>query len=123
MIRILLADDQPSVRRGLAMRLALESDLCIVGEAANAEEALGMAEQLGPDVIVMDAALQKPGDAPAITRLRDAAPQAAVIVLSLHGDGEARQRAHDAGARAFVEKQGSVAALLREIRRAMRSRA
>ena len=53
-IRLLLVDDQPSVRRGLRMRFALEPDLEVIGEAGDATEAISLAQTLGPDVVLMD---------------------------------------------------------------------
>jgi YesN/AraC family two-component response regulator len=54
MIRLLLVDDQPAVRRGLGMRLHMEPDIEIVGEAGTGREALRLAQELAPDVVLMD---------------------------------------------------------------------
>jgi DNA-binding NarL/FixJ family response regulator len=54
MIRVLVVDDQPTVRTGLQMRLALESDIMVVGEAGDGAMALTMTEALQPDVVLMD---------------------------------------------------------------------
>jgi len=54
MIRLLLADDQPQFRRGLAALLALEPETAVVGQAGNGQEAIALTEQLQPDVILMD---------------------------------------------------------------------
>jgi len=59
MIRVLLVDDQTAIRRGLRMRLALEDDLIVVGEAADGPAALALAPELQPDVVLLD--VQMPG--------------------------------------------------------------
>jgi DNA-binding NarL/FixJ family response regulator len=115
----LLVDDQPSVRQGLKMRMELEPDLTVVGEAANGLEAIGLAQRLGPDVAVMDVAMPKMDGITATRRLRELAPFVSVVMLSIHGDSATRMEAREAGAAAFVEKQASVEELLAEIRRAV----
>lgn len=116
MIRILLVDDHPSIRRGLEMRLALEPDLLVVGEAAGRIDILTLVQTLGPDVVVMDAEMSGVDSLLAVERLRETAPHIAVVMLSMHGDKEMRQRALEAGVAAFVEKQAGVEALLQAIR-------
>src|SRR5512143_4314727 len=54
MIRLLIVDDQPAVRKGLQMRLAVEPDLSVVGEASDGEVAVELAQALGPDIVLMD---------------------------------------------------------------------
>ena len=120
MIKVLLVDDQPAVRQGLRMRMELESDLAVVGEADSGLEALNLAQRLGPDVIVMDVAMPEMDGITATEHLREVAPLVPVVMLSIHGDGATRARASAAGAAAFVEKQASVEDLLAEIRRAVR---
>ena len=119
MIRILLVDDQSVVRRGLLMRLALEPDLRVVGAARSSEEALVMARTAVPDVVVMDIEMQAADGIQAIRQMRDLTPNGAVIVLTMRGGQETRARALEAGALAFVEKQGGAEPLLREIRQAV----
>lgn len=120
MIKVLLVDDQPSVRQGLKMRLALEPDLTVAGEASNGVEALELTQSLSPDVVVMDVEMPEMDGITATERLHEVAPQVAVVMLSLHGDAATRARARAASAAAFVEKQGAVDILLAEIRRAAR---
>jgi DNA-binding NarL/FixJ family response regulator len=119
MIRILLVDDQSVVRRGLLMRLALEPDLRVVGAARSSEEALMMARTAVPDVVVMDIEMRAADGIQAIRQMRDLTPNGAVIVLTMRGGQETRARALEAGALAFVEKQGGAELLLREIRQAV----
>ncbi|MEA3340459.1 MAG: response regulator transcription factor [Chloroflexota bacterium] len=117
MIKILLVDDQPSVRQGLRMRLALEPDLAVVGEASNGVEAIELTQSLTPDVVVMDVEMPEMDGITATERLGEMSPHVTVVMLSIHGD--AATRARTAGAAAFVEKQGAVETLLAEIRRAV----
>jgi DNA-binding NarL/FixJ family response regulator len=120
MIRLLLVDDQPAVRRGLGMRLHLEPDIQVVGEASTGKEALLLAQELAPDVVLMDVEMPDMDGIEATAALRTAASQSAVVILSIHDDGQTRHRAQVAGAVAFVEKRGAADQLLAAIRQAAR---
>jgi DNA-binding NarL/FixJ family response regulator len=117
-ISVLLVDDQAKVRQGLRMRLAMEADLSVLGEAADGHSALALALELRPDVVVMD--LEMPGmdGITATAALGARCPGTAVVILSMHADQTTRLRALEAGAAAFVEKRASGPALLEAIRRA-----
>ena len=118
MATLLLVDDQPAVRLGLRMRLRLEPDLIVIGDAGDGQAALVLAMAQHPDVVVLD--LEMPGmDGIATTlALRSAAASGAVVILSIHNDTTSRNRALAAGATAFVEKTGGIEPLLEAIRRA-----
>jgi len=118
MIRLLVVDDQPAVRRGLRVRFHLEPDMQVVGEASTGREALTLAQTLAPDVVLMD--LEMPGmdGIEATAALRTIVPQSAVVILSIHDDVQTRGRAQAAGAVAFVEKRGGTDRLLSAIRQA-----
>jgi DNA-binding NarL/FixJ family response regulator len=116
MIRVLIVDGQDEVRRGLRMRLGIEPDVTVVGETGKAGEALYLAEALNPDVIVVDIGMHGAEGLTLVKHLRIAAPAAAVVVLTLHGDEDTRARVREAGAQAFLEKCGGVADLLQAIR-------
>lgn len=118
MIRILLVDDQPTVRQGLQMRMALESDLAVVGEAGNGEEALALVPALHPDVVLMDVAMPGIDGIEATRQLRALAPHSAVIMLSINDSAQNREKAAAAGATAFVCKEAPEADLLDAIRAA-----
>ena len=120
LITLLLVDDQPQVLRGLEMRLALEPDVVVVGEAADAETALHLAEQLRPDVVVMDVELPRMDGITATQLLKQRWPDRAVIMLSLHDDCGTQLRARQAGASAFVAKHQMEGPLLAAIREAAR---
>ena len=116
-IRVVIADDELWVRRGLAMRLGLERDLEVVGQASDATEAVAVATETRPDLVVLDVRMPPGGDGlGAIPRLRRAVPGLRVVVLSLHDDQAAEVRAMAAGADAFVSKSAGDAALLRALR-------
>ncbi len=120
MIRVLLVDDQPAVRRGLGLRFQLEPDLEVVGEASTGREALALAQTLTPDVVLMDIAMPEMDGIAATAALRRVVPQSAVVILSIHDDAQTRARAQEAGAVAFVEKRGATDSLLAVIRQAAR---
>ena len=118
MIKILLVDDQPAVRDGLRMRLELEPDLTIVGEARDGLEAVALAQALVPDVVVMDVEMPGLDGIGATRQLRAKTPSMAIVMLSIHCDVTTQASAHEAGATAFVEKRAAIDVLLAEIRRA-----
>jgi DNA-binding NarL/FixJ family response regulator len=118
--RVLLVDDQPTVREGLKMRLALEPNLVIVGEAGGGVEAVRLAKDLLPDVVLMD--VRMPGeDGVSITKtLRETTPHSTVVILSLYDDSHTRSRAREAGAAAFVAKHRAEDTLLPTLLRVAR---
>jgi two-component system response regulator DesR len=115
-IRLLLVDCQPSVRRGLKMRLALEEDLEVVGEACDAAEAIPLARDLRPDVVLMDFEMPGMSGVAATEGLRAAAPHSAVVIFTLRDDAVTRKRAWVAGAASFVAKHRTEESLLAAIR-------
>jgi DNA-binding NarL/FixJ family response regulator len=118
MIRILLVDDQQNIRRGLRMRLGLEPDLTVVGEAGDGEAALRLARLVAPDVVVMDVEMPGVDGIAATEMLLRAEPRCAVVVLTLHDDAVTRERAAAAGACGFVSKTRIDDCLLSAIRAA-----
>ena len=118
MIRLLLVDNQSVVRRGLRMRLLLEPDIQIVGEAGTGREALSLAQALSPDVVLMDVEMPDMDGISTTTTLRATVSQSAVVMLSIHDDPPTQARARAAGAVAFVEKRGRTEDLLAAIRQA-----
>lgn len=115
-VRLLLVDCQPCVRRGLRMRLALEEDLEVVGEAGDATGAIPLARALSPDVIVMDIEMPGVSGIGITERLRAVAPQSSVVIFTLRDDAATQEQARAAGAAAFVAKHRTEEALLTAIR-------
>jgi two-component system, NarL family, response regulator DesR len=120
-ISIVLVDDQATVRRGLRMRLTIEADVEVVGEAGSGEAALRLVRSLSPNVVLMDVEMPGMDGIDATAALRAAAPQVAVVVLSLYDDARTRARAREAGAAAFVAKHQAKTTLLATIRRVVSS--
>ncbi|HLW01380.1 MAG TPA: response regulator transcription factor [Ktedonobacterales bacterium] len=118
MIRVLLVDDQPVVRRGLGLRLHLEPDMDVVGEARTGQEALSLAQALAPDVVLMDVEMPEMDGIQATTALRALRSPSAVVMMSIHDDLSTRTQAQAAGAVAFVTKNGMTEELLAAIRQA-----
>jgi DNA-binding NarL/FixJ family response regulator len=117
-IQVLLVDDEPKVLRGLRMRLGLEADIRVVGDASDGATAVDLARLLTPDVVLMDVNLPVVDGITATGELAARVPQAAVVILSLHDDQGTVDRALAAGAVAFVGKQQTDGDLLGAIRRA-----
>lgn len=118
MIRLVLVDDQATVRQGLKMRLLLEPDITVIGEAGSGKEALALVPQLRPDVVLMDIEMPDMDGIAATSALHRIVPQSVTVMLSIHSDNVTRARAQKAGAKAFVEKLGSTDELISVIRQA-----
>ena len=116
MIRILLADDHVLVRQGFRMILAAQPDMEIVGEAGNGREAVEMAENLKPDVIVMDVAMPELNGIEATRRLAGSMPRTRVLALSMHKDSVYVREILRAGARGYLLKDSADADLLAAVR-------
>src|SRR5256885_9636428 len=107
MITIILADDHAVVRDGLRMTLDGYDDLRVLGDAANGLEAIRLAEKLQPDVVVLDIAMPQLNGIDAIPQIRQAAPAAQVVILSMHSNPEYALRALEAGGLAYVLKESA----------------
>ena len=115
-IRILLADDHAVVRQGFKMILAAQPDMEIVGEAGNGREALELAGQLQPDVVVMDVAMPELNGIEATRRLADLSPRSRVLALSMHKDSVYVREILRAGARGYLLKDAISSDLLAAVR-------
>lgn len=119
MIKILLVDDDPNIRRGLRMLLGMEPDFSVVGEASDGWDALRLARELLPDVIVMDIRLPTLDGVSAAENLSKSRPNTKVIILTLYDDPANRGRAKQIGVAAFISKEKSDGALTDAIRSAV----
>ena len=115
-IRILVADDHALFRRGLHMVLEQEPDIDLVGEAADGSEAIRLAIELVPDVVLMDISLPSMSGLKATKLLRECCPEVKVLALTRHKDGAYLQEMLRAGASGYVLKQSSSTELLRALR-------
>jgi two-component system, NarL family, response regulator NreC len=114
--RILLADDHAVVRQGFKMILGAQVDMEIVGEAANGREAVELAAQLHPDIVVMDVAMPELNGIEATRRLLAANPHIRVIALSMHKDSVYVREILRAGARGYLLKDSGADDLVKAIR-------
>lgn len=100
------------------MRLGLEPDVQVVGEAGDGGEAIALAERLRPDVVLMDVTMPHVDGITATRVLRATVPGSAVVMLSLHDDAITQRQARDAGAAAFIAKHSNIEHVLAAIRAA-----
>ena len=114
-IKILLADDHPVVRRGIAFCLARHENLEILGEAADGREALRKAKELSPDIILMDIDMPHMNGLTVTETLRREMPQIKVLILSMHSNTEYVLRIIQSGARGYVLKGASPEELVKAI--------
>ncbi len=117
-IRVLIADDHSMVRAGLATFIRVKSDLDLVGEARNGQDAVRLCEQKQPDVILMDLVMPKMDGVAATQVIRERWPQVQVIALTSFKDKDMVQDALRAGAISYLLKDVSVDELAEAIRAA-----
>ena len=103
-IRVLIADDQRVVREGLAMVLGLLPEVEVVGSAADGDEAVALAADLLPDIVLMDLRMPRCDGVEATRLLRDRVPQTTVVVLTTYTDDRSVLDALRAGARGYLTK-------------------
>jgi DNA-binding NarL/FixJ family response regulator len=120
MIRVLVADDHSVLRAGVAALLEREQDMTVVGEAATADQAVIKARALQPDVILLDVVMPRKSGFDALPKLREVAPNARVIVLSMQTKPSAIRQALVSGAAGYVAKHASDSDLVDAIRRVAR---
>ncbi|MBS0500786.1 MAG: response regulator transcription factor [Burkholderiaceae bacterium] len=115
-LRLLVADDQPIIRRGLALMLDAEDDIAVVGQAADGQQALELARALRPDVVVMDLQMPRLGGVAATRQLAAELPRVRVVVLTTFDDDELVYEAVRAGAHAYLLKDAAEAEVLETVR-------
>lgn len=116
MIRILIADDHTMVRQGLKQILELEKDFSVVAQAANGEEAVKLAKEHKPDIILMDINMPGTNGLQAIKDLRQEHSPSRIIVLTIHQDREYLFKTLQMGAEGYVLKDAEPSVLIEAIR-------
>jgi two-component system NarL family response regulator len=103
-IGILIADDHPVVREGLAAIIELESDLKVLGQAHDGEEACRLYQELSPDILILDLRMPKKDGIEVVTELMKQRPRPRIIILTHSAKAEDLRRALAAGAKSYLLK-------------------
>ena len=115
-ITLIIVDDQPSIRHAVKECLALEPDVRVVGEAGDGVEALALARDLRPNVVVTDIKMEGLDGFGVAEEVRRTLPGTKVIFLTIHDTEANRKRALEAGVATFVAKHEPAEALFAAIR-------
>jgi len=118
--RVMLVDDHPIVRQGLAQLIVQEPGFTVCGEASDVPGAVQMARETSPDVVVADLSLREGSGIDLIKTLCAQAPQVPVLVLTMHEESFYAERALRAGARGYLTKQEASEKILTAIRHVLR---
>ena len=114
-LRILIADDHGIVRTGLKLQLERNDQFEVVGEAADGREAVRLAEELVPDIVIMDIAMPSLNGIQAAAQIIKTLPQTGIIMLSMHSDETYITRTLAAGARGYLLKDNAEVDLYRAV--------
>ena len=120
MTRILLVDDHPLLRQGIAMTIEAEADLSVVAQAGDADEALGLFHEVAPDLVITDISLPGANGLELMKNLLTLQPELPVLVVSRHDEDLYAERAVRAGARGYVSKLAAGDEIVTAIRRVLR---
>src|ERR1700730_15566711 len=115
-IRVLLTDDHTLFRQGIRTLLAAEADLEVAGEAANAAEAVALARQVRPDIVLMDIGMTGMSSFEATRQIRKERPETRVIFLSMYDDEDYLAESVEIGASGYILQQVPAQQLLSAIR-------
>lgn len=115
-IRIIIAEDHETVREGLKMIIESQADLEVVGEAGDGREAIRLAEELKPDIVLMDVSMPVLNGLVASATLQRIMPEVKILTLTRHTDEAYLQELLQAGVAGYILKQSASTELLRAIR-------
>ncbi len=118
--RVLLADDHAVLRSGLRLLLTSQNEFEVVGEASSGIETLSLAEQLQPDLILLDLSMPALGGLDALPTLRKLVPSARILILTMHDDPQYLRQALKHGASGYVLKKAADSELLSAMRSVLR---
>jgi len=116
-IRLLVVDDHPIVRQGLALLINREADLAVCGEAEEMHAALSAIQAAKPDILIVDISLNGPDGLELLKNIRITSPRLPVLVLSMHDESIYAERALRAGANGYIMKQEATEKVLVALRR------
>lgn len=119
-VRVLIVDDHPIVRQGLAHLINREPDLHVIGEAEHASQALRLVDAEQPDLVIVDIMLKDTSGLELIKQLKSRDAKTPILVISMHDESLYAERALRAGARGYVMKQEATASMLTAIRCVLR---
>jgi DNA-binding NarL/FixJ family response regulator len=119
-IRVLLVDDHALFREGLCSLLSARPDFAVIGEASDGLEALVMAQELLPDLILMDVTMSGCDGIEATQRIKEVLPDARIVMLTVHDDDERLFEAIKSGAMGYILKSTAAETLVPKLRDAMR---
>lgn len=114
--KILIVDDHPLVREGLAMRISMHSDLQVCGEAESEDQAIELVKETNPDLVLIDISLKNGHGLDLIKRIRLLKPAAKMLVISGFQESLYAERACRAGAMGYLNKQESNEKMMEAIR-------
>ena len=115
-IRVLLTDDHTLFRQGIRTLLAAESDIEVIGEAGNGSEAVNLARQTRPDLVLMDIGMAGMSSFEATRQIRKERPETRVVFLSMYDDEDYLAECVDIGANGYILKESPAEQLLTAIR-------
>jgi DNA-binding NarL/FixJ family response regulator len=119
-MRVLVADDHESVRKGLGKILELRGDLEALAEASDGEEAVAMMGEVNPDLVILDLSMPRCTGFEAAQRIRELSPETPILFFSTHETPELIAHAEKIGVLGFIRKTDPAATVLKAVDAALR---